>query len=212
MYSHFVFANFCIPNCDKLQPNLYAPHEKKCLSSFFLFFLLQQMEHSIFGRCVFKNKMVIIPLYNDSTYMSLCSDICSRFDDLEVGAFEITYLVVDYPPSLLESDLDVRVMYLSLLNVKKNIVTIAIKECQLPNEVNSADDVFGSSTHATEGYNHIDENDCIGKYGAHADCACLSHTWRNCINHVGQKFIGGVHEFETSCANTPLRKGLRVCT
>lgn len=25
--------------------------------------------------------------------MSLCSDVCSRFDELEVGAFEITYLV-----------------------------------------------------------------------------------------------------------------------
>ncbi|CAL8153334.1 unnamed protein product [Prunus armeniaca] len=92
------------------------------------------MEHSIFGRCIFKNKMVTIPLYSDSTYMCLCSDICSRFDELEVGAFEITYLVADYPPYLLESDLDVRVMYLSLLNEKKNIVTIAVKECQLLDE------------------------------------------------------------------------------
>ncbi|PQQ17186.1 hypothetical protein Pyn_18458 [Prunus yedoensis var. nudiflora] len=94
--------------------------------------------------------MVTIPLYSDSTYMSLCSDVCSRFDELEVGAFEISYLVADYPPCLLESDLDVRVMYLSLLNEKKNIVTIAVKECQLPDEGNGADDVFGSSTRAAE--------------------------------------------------------------
>ncbi|CAL9026356.1 unnamed protein product, partial [Prunus brigantina] len=168
------------------------------------------MEHSIFGRCVFKNKMVTIPLYSDSTYMSLCSDICSRFDDLEVGAFEITYLVADYPPCLLESDLDVRVMYLSLLNEKKNIVTISVKECQLPHERSGADDVFGSSTHAAEGYNHIDENDFIGKYGAPADRAYLSHTWRNYINHVGQKFIGGVHEFRDKLCKYAIEKGFKA--
>ncbi|KAI5335027.1 hypothetical protein L3X38_025160 [Prunus dulcis] len=88
--------------------------------------------------------------------MSLCSDVCSRFDELEVGAFEITYLAADYPSCLLESDLD------------------------------------------------------IGKYGAPADRAYLSHTWRNYINHVCQKFIGEVHEFRDEQCKYAIEKGFKV--
>ncbi|KAI5315163.1 Hypothetical predicted protein [Prunus dulcis] len=74
--------------------------------------------------------------------MFLCSNICSRFNELEVGAFEMTYLVPDHPPCVLETDLDVRVMYLSVMNEKKYTVTIAIKEFLFPEKQNGVDDMF----------------------------------------------------------------------
>ncbi|PQP96844.1 hypothetical protein Pyn_18332 [Prunus yedoensis var. nudiflora] len=101
------------------------------------------MEPVVFGRCVFKDKTILTPLKIDSTLMLLCSDICSRLNELEVGAFEMTYLVSDDPPCLLETDLDMRVMYLSLMTKKKYTVTIAIKECLLSEKQNGVDDVFG---------------------------------------------------------------------
>ncbi|KAI5317914.1 hypothetical protein L3X38_037621 [Prunus dulcis] len=80
--------------------------------------------------------------------MFLCSNICSRFNELEVGAFEMTYLVPDHPPCVLETDLDVRVMYLSLMNEKKYTVTIAIKEFLFPEKQNRFDDVFCGDDHS----------------------------------------------------------------
>ncbi|KAI5343728.1 hypothetical protein L3X38_011604 [Prunus dulcis] len=93
---------------------------------------------------------------------------------------------------------------------EENIVTLVVKECQLPDEGNGADDVFGSSTRAPKDYNHTDENDYIGKYGAPANRAHLSHTWRNYINHVGQKFIGGVHEFRDKLCKYAIEKGFKA--
>ncbi|KAL6285599.1 hypothetical protein ACE6H2_009989 [Prunus campanulata] len=148
------------------------------------------MEPVIFGRCVFKDKTVSIPLQSDSTLMLLTSNICSRFNELEVGGFEMTYLVSDHPPCVLENDLDVRVMYLSLMNEKKYTVTITIKECLLPEKQNGVDDVFSG-----DGNTHTTEDDFIGKYAAPSGHTYLSHSWKNYINHVGQKFTGGVIEF-----------------
>ncbi|ONH92383.1 hypothetical protein PRUPE_8G171700 [Prunus persica] len=54
----------------------------------------------------------------------------------------MTYLVPDHPPCVLETDLDVRVMYLSLMNEKKYTVTIAIKEFLFPEKQNGVDDMF----------------------------------------------------------------------
>ncbi|KAB2615530.1 hypothetical protein D8674_022118 [Pyrus ussuriensis x Pyrus communis] len=62
--------------------------------------------------------------------MGLCSKVCSRFDELIVGAFQMTYVFSDHPPRLLKSNLNVRVLHLSCYNDKQNSVTIIVNECQ----------------------------------------------------------------------------------
>ncbi|BBH09848.1 hypothetical protein Prudu_022467, partial [Prunus dulcis] len=98
-----------------------------------------------------------------------------RFNELEVGAFEMTYLVPDHPSCVLETDLDVRVMYLSLMNEKKYTVTIAIKEFLFPEKQNGVDDMFCG-----------DGIRIIVKYAAPSGHTYLSHSWKNYINYVGQ--------------------------
>ncbi|CAL9024566.1 unnamed protein product [Prunus brigantina] len=163
------------------------------------------MEPIVFGRCVFKGKTILIPLQSDSTLMLLCSDICSRFNELQVGAFEMTYLVSGHPPCVLETNLDVSVMYLSLMNEKKYTVTIAIMECLLPKKQNGVDDVFGG-----DGNPHTAEDDLIGKYTAPSGHTYLSHSWKNYINHVGQKFTGGFIEFREKLCKYAIEKGFKV--
>ncbi|CAL8169562.1 unnamed protein product [Prunus armeniaca] len=165
------------------------------------------MEPAVFGRCVFKDKTVSIPLQSDSTLMFLCSNICSRFNELEVGAFEMSYLVPDHPPCVLETDLDVRVMYLSLMNEEKYTVTItiAIKEFLFPEKQNGVDDVF-----CGDGNMHNAEDDFIGKYAAPSGHTYLSQAWKSYINHVGQKFIGGVIEFREKLCKYAIEKGFKV--
>ncbi|KAB2611389.1 hypothetical protein D8674_019421 [Pyrus ussuriensis x Pyrus communis] len=60
--------------------------------------------------------------------MGLCFEVCLRFDELIVGAFQMTYVVPDHPPCLVKSDLDVRVLHLSSYNEKQNSVTIIVTE------------------------------------------------------------------------------------
>ncbi|KAI5327807.1 hypothetical protein L3X38_027203 [Prunus dulcis] len=63
------------------------------------------MEPVVLGRRVFKDKTVSIPLQSDCTLMVFYYDICSRFNELGVGAFEMTFLVSDHPPFVLETHL-----------------------------------------------------------------------------------------------------------
>ncbi|KAK9951639.1 hypothetical protein M0R45_007077 [Rubus argutus] len=110
------------------------------------------MDGAIVGRFVLNDKTATIPFYSHSTYLGLCSELCSRFNQLQVGDFDMTYLVPNHPPCLLQSDLDVRVLYLSVVKDGKYFITISVTQ--------SADHVICDSQ-----FTSADENEYLGSYG-----------------------------------------------
>ncbi|CAL9018244.1 unnamed protein product [Prunus brigantina] len=88
------------------------------------------------------------------------------------------------------------------MNKKKYTITIAINECLLPDKQNGVDDVFSG-----EGDTHTAENNFIGKYAAPSGHTYFSHSWKNYINHVGQKFTGGVIEFREKLCKYAIEEG-----
>ncbi|CAL8167966.1 unnamed protein product [Prunus armeniaca] len=78
-------------------------------------------------------------------------------------------------------------------------------ECLLPEKQNGVDDVFGG-----DGKTHTTEDDFIGKYTAPSGHTYLSHSWKNYINHVGQKCTSGVIEFREKLCKYATEKGFKV--
>ncbi|KAB2632503.1 hypothetical protein D8674_028750 [Pyrus ussuriensis x Pyrus communis] len=107
--------------------------------------------------------------------MGLCSKVCSRFDELIVGEFQMTYVVPDHPPCLLKSDLNVRVLHLSCYNDNQNSVTIIVNKCQSPCEGNSGVNGNGFSFNVWDGATPSNTNNFIGKYDAPLPQTYLSH-------------------------------------
>ncbi|KAB2623748.1 hypothetical protein D8674_037609 [Pyrus ussuriensis x Pyrus communis] len=149
------------------------------------------MEGAIIARCVYKNTSTTIPIYVDTSFMGLCYEVCSWFDELIVGEFQMTHVVLDHPSCLLKSDLDVRVLHLSCYIDKQNSVTIIINDCQSPCESNSGVNGNGFSFNIWDGATPSNTNDFIGKYVAPLPQTYLSHPLKTYINLVGQMFIVG---------------------
>ena len=155
------------------------------------------MDGAVVGRFVLNDKTATIPFYGHSTYLELCSELCSRFNQLQVGDFDMTYLVPNHPPCLLQSDLDVRVLYLSVVKDGKYFVTINVTQV--------ADHAVRDSL-----FTSADENEHLGSYATPISRSYLSHPWGTYINHVGQKFPGGAIEFRVKLKQYAVEKGFEI--
>ncbi|CAL9017821.1 unnamed protein product [Prunus brigantina] len=84
------------------------------------------MDGSIIGKCRFGCKTLSILICKDTQHSDICSQICSRFKELQVDEIELTYAVEEHSSCLLEIDMDVRVLHLSLCNENINAVDINV--------------------------------------------------------------------------------------
>ncbi|KAL6276860.1 hypothetical protein ACE6H2_020461 [Prunus campanulata] len=105
---------------------------------------------------------------------------------------EMTYAIGNHSACLLQDDMDVRVLHMSVSNENKNLVDIDIVRGGgtsfgkgVEDDIDSSDNEESNSTH---------ENECLGKYAANKSKLYLSHEWKTFISEVGQKYEGGVNE------------------
>ncbi|KAH0996623.1 hypothetical protein GBA52_020487 [Prunus armeniaca] len=126
------------------------------------------MDGSIIGRCRFGCKTLSILICKDTKHSDICSQICSRFKELQVDEIELTYAVEEHSSCLLETDMDVRVLHLSFCNENINAVDI--------NVIRGGGKVFGNGeqdkmdSSDSEGNTSTDENEYLGKYAAKEEC------------------------------------------
>ncbi|CAL8162558.1 unnamed protein product [Prunus armeniaca] len=156
------------------------------------------MDGSIIGRCRFGCKTLSILICKDTKHSDICSQICSRFKELQVD---------EHSSCLLETDMDVRVLHLSLCNENINAVDI--------NVIRGGGKVFGNGeqdkmdSSDSEGNTSTDENEYLGKYAAKEGRLYLSHEWKTYIREAGKKYECGVTEFRIKLCKYAFEKGFR---
>ncbi|VVA39470.1 PREDICTED: PRUPE_1G325400 [Prunus dulcis] len=94
------------------------------------------MDVSIVGRCCFSSKTLSILICKDTKHSDICSQICTRFKELQADEIELTYAIEEHSSCLLETEMDLRVLHLSLS--KENVNAIDI------NVIRAGGKVFGS--------------------------------------------------------------------
>lgn len=171
------------------------------------------MEAAVIARCRLHSKTVAVPLFNSSsTYEYICSEICSRFNELDICYFELAYSIDNHPSCLLQTDLDVQVLLLSLSNERKTYVDIDINVVRAidgeTTDIEENEDTDEDDNNDEEDFD--DENEYFGKYAPPKGKTYLSHEWKTYIKSVGQKFEGGVAEFKDKLCKYAIEKGFRL--
>lgn len=185
------------------------------------FYTRRQMESARIARCCYRSVTVMIALYERSKYVDICDEICSRFKELNLGSFDLTYSIPEHPNCLLQSDMDVCLMLLCLKMLNSSFVDISVKDRVNSNEgkgQNHEESLHAASNndvpnHTTpmscsvESNSAIGENDHLGNSTSHEDNAYLSQYWKEYISHAGQKFEGGVTEFRNKLCMYAIEMG-----
>ncbi|KAH0988074.1 hypothetical protein GBA52_015251 [Prunus armeniaca] len=96
---------------------------------------------------------------------------------------EMMYAIGNHSACLLQDDMDVRVLHMSISNENKNLVDIDIVRGGVTSFGKGVEDDIDSS------------NNEDSKYAANKSKLYLSHEWKTFISEVGQKYEGGVTEF-----------------
>lgn len=161
---------------------------------------------SIVGIC-FGSKTLSILFHNDTKHSNICSRICSRFKELKIDEIELTYAIEEHSLCLLETDMDVHVLQLSLSKENINVVDINVISGGDKVSGNGEQDKMDSSN--SEGNTPTDENEYLGMYAAKEGRLYLSHEWKTYIREVGQKYGGEVTRFRIKLCKYAFNKGFR---
>ncbi|BFG25049.1 hypothetical protein CerSpe_113230 [Prunus speciosa] len=119
----------------------------------------------------------------------------------------MTYAIGNHSACLLQDDMDVRVLHMSVSNENKNLVDIDIVRGGGTSFGKGVEDEIDSSDN--EDSNSTDENECLGKYAANKSKLYLSHEWKTFISEVGKKYEGGVTEFRIKLCKYAFEKGFK---
>ncbi|PQQ19118.1 uncharacterized protein Pyn_03343 [Prunus yedoensis var. nudiflora] len=106
-----------------------------------------------------RNILVYQKVWSELKYLNP-SQICSRFKELNSCEIEMTYAIGNHSACLLQDDMDVRVLHMSISNENKNLVDIDIVRGGGTLVVKGVQDDIDSSDN--EDSNSTDENECLG--------------------------------------------------
>ncbi|XP_024172236.1 uncharacterized protein LOC112178309 [Rosa chinensis] len=164
------------------------------------------MEGAIIARTSFDSKTVAFPIYSHTTYKDICEEICSRFGG---GDAELSYAFEGYSACLLQTDMDVQMMYLSLSSANISSVDINVNLSMVSHGENCGNIAHKSPYLSLEPDTPDDVNHHFGKFATPTGKKYLSSDWKNYIMCVGQKFEGGVNDFREKLAKYAIEKGFR---
>ncbi|CAN6585913.1 unnamed protein product [Malus baccata var. baccata] len=153
------------------------------------------MEGAIVGRCTHQGTTISIPIFYHTTFSEVYNEVCSRLSNLTHGLFDLTYALPGYSTCLLQSNMDVRMLYMSVVNEKYYCVDIVINQKSCRDNDCVSRNTPASQTFIIEGNIHSDGNEYLGKYATPGGKVYMSNSWKTYINHVNQGFEGGVEEF-----------------
>lgn len=179
------------------------------------------------SRVTCDSKSVLLSLFSGVTYEWICSEVIKRFNHLKAGQFRLSYSLPDLESCKLECDMDVHLMLASLPLFKLSYVDILVNHdgvlveyvaCSAPSTSSkdtSASEVSytrkkGASCSSSEDFESlIDPNQYLGDFGTAETKSYLSKEWEGYIDHVGQKFEGGVAEFRLKLVKYAVQMGFK---
>ncbi|KAM0966737.1 hypothetical protein ACFX14_022380 [Malus domestica] len=165
------------------------------------------MEGAIVGRCTHQGTTISIPIFYHTTFSEVYNEVCSRLSNLTHGLFDLTYVLPGYSTCLLQSDMDVRMLYMSVVNEKYYCVDIVINQKSCCDNDRVSRNTPASQTFIIEGNIHSDGNEYLGKYATPGGKVYMSNSWKTYINHVNQGFEGGVEEFRDKLCKYAVEMG-----
>lgn len=84
------------------------------------------MEGAIIASCCFDSKIIAFPIYSHTTYKDVNINICYRFKSFDGDEVELSYTFECYSACLMQTDIDIQMMYLSLSNENKSSVDVTV--------------------------------------------------------------------------------------
>ncbi|KAM1935232.1 hypothetical protein ACFX15_019318 [Malus domestica] len=108
---------------------------------------------------------------------------------------------------LLECDMDVRVLHMSVTKEKTYFVDILVS-LKESNEIgNASQDIRITEPFLAERIMHTDGNEFLGKFRTPNAKMYLSHPWKNYISNVDQDYEGGADEFRLKLCKYAVEMG-----
>ncbi|KAL6205353.1 hypothetical protein ACLB2K_022614 [Fragaria x ananassa] len=146
-------------------------------------FKLGGMETATIARCSYRAVTLVIPLFEHTKYADMRNEISSRFEELEVGGFELTFSIPEHPNIMLESDMDMHMMLMFLSMVKSRFVDILVKDLESSKKEDVARAVSGQaadnpafSDHAASDHS---ASNCAAFNNTASDLAVPNHEMSN---------------------------------
>lgn len=141
------------------------------------------METATIAKCSYRTVTLVIPLFEHTKYADMRNEISSRFEELEVGGFELTFSIPEHPNIMLESDMDMHMMLMFLSMVKSRFVDILVKDLESSKKEDVARAVSGQaadnpafSDHAASDHS---ASNCAAFNNTASDLAVPNHEMSN---------------------------------
>ncbi|XP_020421402.1 uncharacterized protein LOC109949708 [Prunus persica] len=151
-------------------------------------------------KCTYGAGTLMLILSSTTTFDWVSNELCSRFK-LKLGHFELKYSFTDCSNCLLESDDDLKIMFVAVPrndNFAQDEDTC--KNSSVAGIVDSSAAFSSCLSMDFDGISSEFGNDYFGIYGSYRGRKYLSTDWECYITHEGQKFEGGVCEFRDKLA------------
>lgn len=98
------------------------------------FFVCRDMDDSRVAKCTYGAETLMLILSSTTTFDWVSNELCSRFK-LKLGHFELRYLFTNCSNCLLESDDDLKIMFMICGLMKNQLIHIAVRDKAVVNHV-----------------------------------------------------------------------------
>ncbi|KAL6129949.1 hypothetical protein ACLB2K_068331 [Fragaria x ananassa] len=168
-------------------------------------FSTMEMEDAIIARCCFNSKTIAFPIYSHTKYKDISDHISSRFESFDGGEVKPSYAFGGYSACLLQTDMDVQMMYLSLSTENKSSIDIMVNFSVVSPGKNGGNSSLIFQFVEPNNFDHVNHH--LEKFASPSAKKYLSIDWKTYIMHVGQQFEGGVDDFREKLAKYAIEKG-----